>query len=199
MLKLYGAAVTGASADVLIKKCTFNRNTSAGVGSGFNSGFAAQNGQTTNLVFDSCQFNGTNTTVSDHDIAFFFGEHGGTSSLGITMFNATNVTFNNCEAHGISLTLNTAMTPTFPPLNGSTTVTQGFFIEFCNNVTLQTVHLQASRSKIIAVLVLESLLKVSISFLAIKFTYQIVMHQATPMVMHCSYRSKSLTLCSGRF
>ena len=132
----YGAAVTGHSADVLIKKCTFNRNMSAGVGFGFNSGFAAQNGQTTNLVFDSCQFNGTNTTVSDHDIAFFFGEHGGISSGGVTMFNATNVTFNNCEAHGISLTLSTAMTSTFPPLNGPTTDTRGFFIEFCKNVNV---------------------------------------------------------------
>ena len=69
----YGAAVTGTSADVLIKKCTFNRNTSTGFGSGFNSGFAAQNGQTTNIVFDSCQFNDTTVTLSDSAIATFFG------------------------------------------------------------------------------------------------------------------------------
>ena len=38
---------------------------------------------TTNIIFDSCQFNDTTVTISDHDIALFFGEHGGISSLAL--------------------------------------------------------------------------------------------------------------------
>ena len=37
----YGASVTGISADVVIRKCTFNKNSSSGFGAAFNSGFAA--------------------------------------------------------------------------------------------------------------------------------------------------------------
>ena len=133
----YGAAVTGQSVDVLIKKCTFNRNTSAGFGSGFNSGFAAQNGQTTNIVFDSCQFNDTAVTISDSAIATFLGENGGTASIGVEVRNATNATFNNCEAHGSSLTLNVALTKEFPPvLDFIDTLVWGFQFDGGNDITM---------------------------------------------------------------
>ena len=134
----YGAAVTGKSADVIIRKCTFNHNTSTGFAAGFNSGFAAQNASTTNILFDSCQFNDNSVTLSDQAIADFLATHGGAISQGIEMTNATNVTFNNCEAHGSSLTLNVSLSPEgFPPVTAFiTTEVFGFLINFSFNLTM---------------------------------------------------------------
>ena len=46
--------------------------------------------------------------ISVPDIALYFGRR--TEAFGIEMANATNVTFNNCEANGSSLTLSTPLT-----------------------------------------------------------------------------------------
>ena len=90
---------------------------------------------TTNIIFDSCQFNDTTVMVSNNEIAAALAAVGGTQSLGIEMRLATNATFNNCESNGCSLTLNVALTSGFPPLGTVTTSVQGFNIRFSNNVT----------------------------------------------------------------
>ena len=131
----YGAVVTGVCANILISKCTFNKNTSNAFVSGFNLGYAAEISSPTNVVFDSCQFNDNTSIVSDPIFAMAAGANGGTSALGIEMNDSTNVTFINCEAHGCSLTINTPLTPTLPPANVSPTLVQGFNVNFCTNVT----------------------------------------------------------------
>ena len=132
----FGASVTGIVVDALIKKCTFNRNTSTGFGAAFNSGFSAVPHLTTNIIFDSCQFNDTTVIVSNPEIAAALVANGGTQSLGIEMRLATNVTFNNCESNGCSLTLNTQLDIRVPSYYGTvTTSVQGFNIRFCNNAT----------------------------------------------------------------
>ncbi len=133
----YGAVVTGVSADVLIRKCTFNKNTSGGFAAGFNLGFSAPTtASLTNVVFDSCQFNDNSATISDPTVAMFLGEIGGTFALGIEVIAVTNLTFTNCEADGATLTFNTPLTPPSPTLNGNTNSVRGYNIQGCSNVKM---------------------------------------------------------------
>ncbi len=128
-----GAEVGGISADVAIRKCTFNRNSSGNSAYGFNSGATYGTSVMTNLLLDSCQFNDTNVNLSDPFVASVAAVTGGVSILGFVAIFATNLTVNNCEANGTSLTLTVPMTPTFPPYGGPTCSINGISIGFGSN------------------------------------------------------------------
>ena len=130
-----GGTVAGISTDIRISHCTFNRNTSGGEALGFGLDFAFGTNASTNIVLDACQFNDNTAIVSDPAIALAL--EGSSEAAGTAFVRATNLTLQNCEANGNSLTLNVPLTSGFPPVNeGLVNLVFGFQVANSNNVTI---------------------------------------------------------------
>ena len=131
----FGGTVAGESADIVITKCTFNRNSSGGFALGFNISFAFGSNATSNILFDSCQFNDTTVTVSDTTIAASL--FGSTEASGVHAARINNLTLRNCEANGTSLTLNVPLTGGFPPVDQQlVNLVRGFALQRTTNATI---------------------------------------------------------------